>query len=207
VLPRAPATVAVAAAALLAGLTGLVVAGDPIPGERAVLRVLHAEESAAHDVAHAVSWGSGSEMVTVAAATCCLLLLVRRRPAAAAVLGASVAFVLVMGPLLKRVVARPRPTGWPLPADVSEHAYPSGHAAACAAVTLAALVLVGRSRTRRRAAVGLVLLVLLGTAWAQLALGRHHPSDLVAGWLLAAVGVAGVETVRRWSGSGSSDAG
>ena len=60
------------------------------------------------------------------------------------------------------------------------------------------LLLVSRvvGRRLRGAAVAGALLVLLA-AYAQLALGRHHPSDLLAGWLLAVALVAGTAAVRQ----------
>jgi membrane-associated phospholipid phosphatase len=90
--------------------------------------------------------------------------------------------VWAVNPLLKELVGRSRPDLWPLPPDVSEYSFPSGHAANTAAL-VGALVLI----LRRRLGVILGVCVLLVVGWAQLALGRHYPSDVLAGclWALA----------------------
>jgi membrane-associated phospholipid phosphatase len=51
-------------------------------------------------------------------------------------------------------------------------------------------------RRLRGAAVAGTAFVLL-TAYAQVALGRHYPSDLLAGWLLSLAVVAGTAAVRQ----------
>ena len=50
-------------------------------------------------------------------------------------------------------------------------------------------------RLRQVAVAGAVFLLL--TAYAQLALARHYPSDLLAGWLLSLALVAGTAAVRQ----------
>jgi membrane-associated phospholipid phosphatase len=108
------------------------------------------------------------------------VLLARRRWASSAYFVAAVGVVWAVNPLLKELIGRSRPDLWPLPPDVSEYSFPSGHAANTAAL-VGALVLI----VRRRLGVILGVGVLLVAGWAQLALGRHYPSDVLAGWLWA----------------------
>jgi YegS/Rv2252/BmrU family lipid kinase len=91
--------------------------------------------------------------------------------------------------LLKRLIGRERPI-WQNPEGLLHSgAFPSGHAASITALGGVAIVLVTmlvrRSNVRRASYVGVVGLVLLVSA-DRILLGRHFPSDVVGGWLLAA---------------------
>jgi undecaprenyl-diphosphatase len=63
---------------------------------------------------------------------------------------------------------------------VSEYSFPSGHAANTAAL-VGALVLILRRRLWMIA--GAAVLIVVGLS--QLVLGRHYPSDVLAGWAWA----------------------
>lgn len=94
---------------------------------------------------------------------------------------------------LKPVLDRERPT-W----QWAEHVHhggslPSGHSSASAALAGAVVVLAystagGDAGRRRRAhlVAGLGAFVMLVVAADRILLGRHYPTDLVAGWVLAA---------------------
>ena len=109
-----------------------------------------------------------------------LLVIRRRREAVLTVL--SFAGALAITTLLKHLIERPRPADLPVWAEVSTYSFPSGHATATAAVAGVAVLV---SRRRWVAAVALPLVLVAG--WAQPALGLHHPSDVLAGWLVAVV--------------------
>lgn len=90
--------------------------------------------------------------------------------------------------LLKRTVgrARPRmPEGFAaLVQPPDRFSFPSGHAAAALAVALApALVLPG-------AAAGALVLLAAVVGMSRCYLGVHYPGDVIAGWLLALLGLA-----------------
>jgi membrane-associated phospholipid phosphatase len=57
-------------------------------------------------------------------------------------------------------------------------------------VGAAVLVIASWQRTHRRVSLALGAATLIVVATAQLVLGRHYPSDIVAGWLLAAAVLA-----------------
>jgi membrane-associated phospholipid phosphatase len=122
-----------------------------------------------------------------------VVLLALRRWADAAFFVAGIGVVWAVNPLLKELVGRSRPDLWPLPADVSEYSFPSGHAANTAAL-VGALVLILHGRLR---AVLLGAAVLLVVGWSQLALGRHYPSDVMAGWLWALAWVGLLRNVTK----------
>lgn len=193
-------SVAVAAVAALAlsGLAVAVSAVDPLPGEDWLLRQLVvAEGGSAYDVWDAVARLTDLVPLVVVTAGAALVLLLRRRWWDAADLLLVGAAVWAVNPLLKSAVGRPRPDVVDLPSGLSGWSFPAGHAANTLVLVLT-LLLVSRvvGRRLRGAAVAGALLVLLA-AYAQLALGRHHPSDLLAGWLLAVALVAGTAAVRQ----------
>jgi undecaprenyl-diphosphatase len=106
--------------------------------------------------------------------------------------------VWLVNPALKALLARPRPDVTELPGHLSEHSFPSGHAANSAVVVGAAVLIVASWRgTHRIVSLALGAVTLIVVATAQLALGRHYPSDIVAGWLLAAAVLATAAGLMR----------
>jgi YegS/Rv2252/BmrU family lipid kinase len=127
--------------------------------------------------------------MTIATVVLALLLFLRnQRRAAYFTVGVMVA-TAVTGTLLKNTLGRDRPD-WQDPVDlVSSHAFPSGHSWSVSAFAGIVIVLVHmfvrRRGLRLLATVGMVLVVLV--VWAdRVLLGRHYPSDVVAGGLLGA---------------------
>lgn len=190
------------AAALLALGFGLVTVAvlvrDPLPGEVRLLRTVHVEDEGWRRLLEAVSDATDLGPLVLVAAVGLGVLVAARRRSDAVLLVAVCAVVWAINPVIKDLVARPRPDLWSLPADVSEHAFPSGHAANTAALVGAALAVlaVGLSGRARVVALGVGAMVLLVVAGAQLALGRHWPSDVLAGWLWAGACLAVVLSVR-----------
>jgi undecaprenyl-diphosphatase len=87
---------------------------------------------------------------------------------------------------LKTLLANPRYQ--PVPIDSNaypwEDAFPSGHAAGSLAFSLAFLTVVPPSWQRPTAAAGIVFTLYI--SFGVLVLNYHYPSDVLAGWLLAA---------------------
>ena len=150
--------------------------------------------------ARAVDAVTGYGGVAVLAAIICAGLLVRHRIHAAVVVGVSVAGAMAGNIVLKRVVARPRPDTVPAGMDVSEWSFPSGHAAATAALAVA-VVLVMDGHRGLVAPLAAAYAVIAGGA--QLVLGLHHPTDVLGGWLWAAAWTTGVWLVARRTQGGS----
>lgn len=145
--------------------------------EEDLLIWLHDDTTAARVVSDLTELGPLAAVAVVVL----VVLLVLRRWVDAAFFVAGIGVVWAVNPLLKELVGRSRPDLWPLPADVSAYSFPSGHAANTAAL-VGALVLIVR-RGLPAVLLGAALLLVVG--WAQLALGRHYPSDVLAGWVWA----------------------
>lgn len=189
-----------------------VVVRDPLPGETALLRAVHAEDgSGAQRSWQAVSDASDALPLALVAVVGLAVLLALRRVRSAGLLLAAVAVPLTVNPVLKDLLGRDRPDLWSL-GEVSAHSMPAGHAANSMAVVAGVVaVLIPRTARRGRAvSLAVATLVLLVIGAAQLALGRHYPSDLVVGWLWAAAWVSLVVSLpfgasRDPAGAGTRD--
>lgn len=137
----------------------------------------------------------------VVLATLAVALLIRRRARLA--LFALVAGIggLVLGPLLKELVGRLRPTVEVPVATAPGWSFPSGHTLCVTLwVGVVLLVLLPAVPTRARRpviGVGVAVVVLVGLT--RVALGVHYLSDVVAGWLLGAAWLAvATAAFRAW---------
>ena len=182
---RACVPVAAGAGAAVLGLTVAVLSG--LPGEASLLRAMWVgRDTAAYAFAQGVDGATGSWPLVAIGVLLGLLLRSVQVPAAVAL-----AAVVTAG--AKRLVARSRPELMSPLEAASPFSYPAGHAAAAAALVVAVLLAVPRGRRAPVAVIGGVIVMV--SAWAQLVLTRHFPSDLVGGWL---TGVA-VATAVAWS--------
>jgi membrane-associated phospholipid phosphatase len=114
-----------------------------------------------------------------------------RRPRAAALVVLAVAGAELLQLGLKPLFDRPRPTVFPHLEQIGTAAYPSGHAIVSAALAFA-VVTICRKRPWRTVAGCLAALYVLAVGFSRVYLGVHYPSDVLAGWLLAAAWVAGL---------------
>jgi membrane-associated phospholipid phosphatase len=87
---------------------------------------------------------------------------------------------------LKALLANPRYQPIPVGSNAYpwEDAFPSGHSAGSLAMSLAFLAVVPPSWRRPTAAVGVFFTLYI--SFGVVALNYHYPSDIIAGWLLAA---------------------
>ncbi len=132
--------------------------------------------------------GSPVAVVSVTVAAVALLVAIRR-PRLAVLMAASTVGAGLLVFVVKQVVGRVRPASVDRLVTVSGPAFPSGHAAqsiACYGALAVVLAWLTSSTALRVAAAlgGVALAVGIGTS--RVYLGVHWPSDVVAGWLLAA---------------------
>lgn len=192
---RVLASVAAGLGSGVTALAGLVATAGDVPGEQRALVALSSTD-ALDPVARVVDDWTG--YLPVAAFTALLVVtlvrLGRRRDGVLAAV--SVAGAQVGNALLKRLVDRPRPELLSPVEDVSALSFPSGHAAATAALAVVIVLTTRGTRWSLPAALAASLLVVV-TAAAQLVLGLHHPSDVVAGWLWGAAWTTAVWAAWR----------
>jgi len=168
----------------------------PLPGERRVLVELHDLGGTTHEAALVrLADLTDPPTLAVVAVAVGLVLAGLRRWRDLAYGTVIVGVVWAMNPLLKALVARSRPDLWSPPMELSEHTFPSGHAANTAALAAAVILIAWATRLRIVAVVtGVTLVVVVGLG--QLVLGVHYPSDIVAGWLWAFAWAAFVWSYR-----------
>ena len=98
--------------------------------------------------------------------------------------------------IIKHLTARPRPELWDRLVVETGYSLPSGHATASMAVAACLVVLLWHTKWRAMALVlGGIYVVLIGLT--RLYLGVHYPTDILAGWLLAAGWIAVVAVLIR----------
>ena len=183
-------------AVLIATVLGGVVAVQPGPlgGELAFVRALQDLPEPVPSLAEFVRFTTGSEGALLVAAPAIAWLAWRRRRrdylAIAVVLGT----ILVVQPVAKEIVDRPRPDSSQVDvrAGHESRSYPSGHSLSTTTVWGAAAGLLWLARRRRLAVMATVPIVLTG--FASSVQGVHWPSDAIGGTL---VGFAAAVIVVR----------
>jgi membrane-associated phospholipid phosphatase len=176
-----------------------------IGGEEAVAAYFAAWRPAHPEAAYALklytNWGNPA-LYLVYAAILLRGLTSRRRDLTALALGYLAAQLLVslaLERLLKISIGRPRPgvggPFMPLSFDPGHHALPSGHSTEILVQTLPLAV------RARSFALPLVLGLVAGLMGAsRIVLGWHHPTDVLAGWLLGSLGGwLALRLARRWT--------
>jgi undecaprenyl-diphosphatase len=174
---------------VFAVIAGWVMSMDRLPADRRALVAIHESLGTSLDqplqkFAAATDLAPLSVMTIVATVTL-VVLVGRRHYPRAGWFALAVGVVWLVNPMLKRLVGRERPDVRRLPDELSEYSFPSGHAADTMALGAALVMVAWCTRWRRPVLVGSVVVVAL-VGFAQLELGRHHPVDIVAGWLWAA---------------------
>jgi undecaprenyl-diphosphatase len=142
------------------------------------------------------TWLGDGTQRTLAAVALAAWLIWERRFKAALVVGVMMPLASVASSILKMAFDRPRPDLVPHLDKVHDLSFPSGHAAAGAALLCAALLL---ANNRRGLWLMGALLVMASIGISRTALGVHWPSDVVGGWLNGlAFALAAVAIVRHW---------
>jgi membrane-associated phospholipid phosphatase len=190
---RRAARVAVAGALFL-GVVVLTVFVHGMTGlDTAVREWLIERRAAGWTEAMKVASTIGSAWVLTPVAVVVALVLAVRGARADALLVALVTLgVLVLGPLLKLIIERPRPADDRL-VLVNSWAYPSGHSLTSMAVVGVLTVLAVRhlrARLARVAAVVVGVALVAAVGISRIYLGVHWPTDVLAGWLMGAMWLA-----------------
>lgn len=193
---RRLATAAAVSAGCAVALGAWVMVAGELPGERQALVWVHGVGAPVDRAMLATSRLTDLFPLGVVAAGVLVALLALHRRTDAAFFVAGTTVVWAANPALKELAARSRPDLWPLPDSVSEYGFPSGHAANTAALVGGLVMILPSGRGRLvGTVVGAALLVVVGLS--QLVLGRHYPSDLLAGWLWAGAWIITLLLSRR----------
>lgn len=179
-----------------------VVAGEElVEADGPIENFLISRRTAGLTAAMRVFTGLGSALVVIPLLLCVGLLAYRARRSwrPLGFLALTVGGATLTSTLIKLAVARPRPETGAL-VDALGYAFPSGHSTTAAAAWLAAAVVVGSltRSTAARIALGLVatlVVVLVGVS--RVYLGVHAPTDVLGGWALGALWLAGTLTAGR----------
>ena|SRR5437899_1315395 len=177
--------------------------GDTLKFDLAVRGWVHQFASAG--MTRAMNWISllGYDVLIVELIAALGIFLFLRWRKAAAWLAISMAGALALDLALKYAFHRPRPQPFFGTAPHS-FSFPSGHAL-CSFVFYAVVAGLIAARTRSlllRVAVGVMAAVLVAAiGLSRIYLGVHYPSDVVAGYLAAAVWVATLLALDRWRGN------
>jgi membrane-associated phospholipid phosphatase len=185
------------------GLVGFVVlalllllgAGIDQFDQRVLAAVISGREPNLTLLARAASWlGSAGARVGLAIAGAVLLWLRTRRFLLPIALLGALAATASLVTILKIAVARSRPpANLVLGAPLTDKGFPSGHAASGSMVVILIALLLGLTATKplvRRLLVIIGCLLVLLIGWSRSYLGDHWPTDVLAGWLLAAAVVS-----------------
>jgi YegS/Rv2252/BmrU family lipid kinase len=136
-----------------------------------------------------VEWVGSTKPMAVYAVVLGLALLVRRYPRAALYAVGVNALTLVLDPVLKHLIGRPRPPWQATAGTLSNPSFPSGHASSITALGGVLIVLARmflRRASLRRTAMVVVVAVVAVMGADRVLLGRHYPTDVVGGCLWGA---------------------
>lgn len=184
-----------AAAIVLVALTVIVLAHPaPLPGEVRYVGFLQRLAGPVPSVARFVRRTTGTEASVALAVPAGFWLITRYGRAGGGALAVALLAMLVLQPVYKELVDRPRPTVEQV--EVRAHhtskSFPSGHSLSTTTVWGAAAALAWRHR--RRPVAGVLALPIVLTGLASAVQGVHWPSDALAGTLAGAL--AAVVIVR-----------
>ena len=164
----------------------------PLPGEVGYVEWWQGLGEPALSIADAVWSTTGTEAALVVAAAAAIWMLGRRgqRRQGAVVIVVAAVTMLVVQPVVKQIVDRPRPSPELVlvRAETQSPSFPAGHSMSTTTVWGAAAALAWRRRRMALAVAAVAPIVL--TFFAGAVQGVHWPTDAIAGTLLGAAAAA-----------------
>lgn len=172
------------------GLADEVGDGDTLHYDQAVLQFINANIATPELDPFVVALSNIGGLLGVATITTgvVLLLLARGYRRWAAYVTAVIGGTAVVNSLLKLLFARDRPSLFDTIVTETSYSFPSGHAMMSAAMAFTAIVLAWHTRYRLPVTIAAVV-YFLAVSFTRLYLGVHYPTDLIAGWCIAAAWV------------------
>ncbi|MGH7720322.1 MAG: phosphatase PAP2 family protein [Gemmatimonadaceae bacterium] len=161
-----------------------------LPWEQALLRRMYVELPRALDLVMLLVPWLGTNITLVPASLTIALIAWRRRRTDIALHVAVVQLgAWTLNPILKELLARPRPELWEKRGQFAFASYPSGHAIASIAVLITYAMLLHRERGWRWPYAAALALIAV-TLYSRLYLGVHWPVDVIAGIAMGAIWLA-----------------
>jgi membrane-associated phospholipid phosphatase len=162
--------------------------GDADNFDYGILQIVRSiQNSLLNDIANIVTIFGSVAMVGLLTFFLCVYLLQLRKKKQAAFAAISVGGVLIIFSLLKLIFERDRPFLYNLIYE-STYSFPSGHAALSFALALVVVILSWKSNYRLAFVASATLFIFL-IGLSRVYLTVHYPTDVIAGWILAAIWV------------------
>ena len=168
-------------------LAMLVAQQRPLPGDVAILQLIHRDIPASLDQIFLISTELGGSVGIIIIVTLIAgLLAYGRRYSNAIIVILSVALTTAANLVIKELFKRARPTLWESIIHAQNFSFPSGHAMASSGLAFAMVYIAWRTRWRFLTLfISGIFVILVGSS--RLYFGVHYPSDILGGWLASAV--------------------
>lgn len=189
---RPSAWLAIGATVLFVVVVVFVTTGTTQQFDTAILTAIHSHSSPFLDaLVPKLTQAGEALLVGVVAVMVTVGLLYARRFSDAVIVGCGVLGALALNYVIKQLFERPRPELWERLVTETSYSFPSGHATASAALALVMVAVLWHTKWRWHGIV-LAAVYMFVVGLTRLYLGVHYPSDVIAGWCVAAVWVGAV---------------
>jgi len=171
------------------------VEGETLPKDTHILLFINSFSSPFLDrvMLFITTIGDVASVLTITS-TLLVFLYLKKRWQAFSLLAFSMAGAATLNIVLKLVFERQRPHLWDLLIHESTYSFPSGHAMLTGTL-IAALILIWWKTKWRWLVVAAGIPYVLAVGFSRMYLGVHYPTDVFAGWCVAAVWVITVATI------------
>jgi len=193
---------AIAALAFFAWLTDEVLEGDSRQFDEVTRAAVHQLASPTMtNLMQGISFLGSSVFLTLATILVVVLFVKRKWQREAKLFAITMIGASILNTSLKLVFQRPRPVPFFNLLAPESYSFPSGHSlASCCFYGALAALLTAKMENRRLKIVtwiiGVTIFLLIGLS--RIYLGMHYPSDVIAGYLAAAVWVSTMLVMDRW---------
>jgi len=185
----------IASVGTFASLADEVREGGTLSFDNAVLLAINAQSSPLLDTVFVIGTNLGGVFVVAFTTAFLIAMLVLKRQYSKALLTAIIIGGTTLANLfLKLFFERSRPELWERLVVEQSFSFPSGHAMASMALGLTIILLTWNTRWRVLALVMSILYIFFIAA-SRLYLGVHYPTDILAGWIVSSLWVAGVTSI------------
>lgn len=179
--------------------------GDTLPADQYILTTINQnlENPVLDQIAVYGTNAGGVPFLIGLTIAAVVILIIMKAYSKALFLGLVMAGTGAVNVILKLFFERQRPELWQQIVEEATFSFPSGHSMGSMAIGLTAVLLVWRTKWRVPVLV-LAILYVVFIGFTRLYLGVHYPTDVIAGWMLAAGWVGILYVMLRINGRTSS---